>query len=77
MVPLAINNEADQIKALNSILEDKLSVRKVEELVKSSSSSAKTPVISLSKEESRRVNDLSARFGSKVSVTKNNKGKKP
>ncbi len=71
---LSIDSEEDQVRALQAILEDNLSVRKVEELVKSKASKP-TPTIDLSKTERRKVQSLSAKLDAKVKVSMNNRGR--
>ncbi len=74
---LAFKNEEDQINAFRAILNDQLSVRKVEELArgnqekKAKKASEKAP---LSFDEKKIENDLSFHFNSKIKISKSNKG---
>lgn len=72
---LGISSVEDQLSALESILADNLSVRKVEELVKTKDPVNKVPVIELSKKERKRVENLSHKLDTAVKVSMNNRGK--
>ena len=76
---LGIENETKLIKSYRKVIDEGLSVRKTEELVKEinetkSNSSSKTPRYSLSYEEQKMRDDLSKQFDSKVAIAKTNKG---
>lgn len=73
---LSIENKDKQLEALQAIITDNLSVRKVEELVKtkSSTASSSSPSWKFSSSEEKRFESISNRFESKISVSRNNKG---
>lgn len=73
---LAISDELEQLSTLQSILEDNLSVRKLEDLVKQKSTAGrKSSSIELSRSEKKEVQQLSESLKAKVKVAMNNRGK--
>ena len=73
---LSISDEDKQLAALETILEENLSVRKVEELVKEKrAKNASKSSIELTKTEKRAVESLAKLLDTKVLVTMNNRGK--
>ena len=73
---LSISDEDKQLAALETILEENLSVRKVEELVKErGAKDASKSSIELTKTEKRAVESLAKLLDTKVLVTMNNRGK--
>ena len=73
---LSISDEDKQLAALETILEENLSVRKVEELVKGKrAKDASKSSIELTKTEKRAVESLAKLLDTKVLVTMNNRGK--
>ncbi|MAR68197.1 MAG: chromosome partitioning protein ParB [Crocinitomicaceae bacterium] len=73
---LSISDEDKQLAALETILEENLSVRKVEELVKEKvAKDASKSSIELTKTEKRAVESLAKLLDTKVLVTMNNRGK--
>ena len=73
---LSISDEDKQLAALETILEENLSVRKVEELVKGKGAKdASKSSIELTKTEKRAVESLAKLLDTKVLVTMNNRGK--
>ena len=73
---LAISDELEQLSTLQSILEDNLSVRKLEDLVKQKSTAGrKSSSIELSRSEKKEVQQLSESIKAKVKVAMNNRGK--
>lgn len=73
---LSISDEDKQLAALETILEENLSVRKVEELVKEKGAKdASKSSIELTKTEKRAVESLAKLLDTKVLVTMNNRGK--
>ena len=74
---IGISPGSDQLLALEAILANNLSVRKVEELVKEKSSSPTTSSskVSLSKAEEKKVTKLSQKLVTKINVSMNNRGK--
>lgn len=72
---LSFPSEKEQLKALQSILENDLSVRAIEEKAKETKKSAGSSTQpSLSLTEKRAESDLSFHFNTKVNIAKNNKG---
>lgn len=76
---LGIENETKLIKSYRKVIDEGLSVRKTEELVKGinepkSKAGLKTPRYSLSYEEQKMRDELSKQFDSKVAIAKGNKG---
>lgn len=76
---LGIENETALIKSYRKVIDEALSVRKTEELVKTlnepKSSSGKKPArYSLSYEEQKMRDELSQQFDAKVGIAKTNKG---
>lgn len=72
---LSFPSEKEQLNALQSILENDLSVRAIEEKAKETKKSTETPSQpSLSLTEKRAESDLSFHFNTKVNIAKNNKG---
>jgi len=72
---LSITDEGEQLEALQAILSNNLSVRKVEELVKEKASGKAATKISLSKSEEKKVAQLSQKLVTKINVSMNNRGK--
>ncbi len=73
---LSITDEEKQLSALANILEDNLSVRKVEELVKQQRSAGSTTKnIELTHTEKKAVKNLAKMLDAKVKVAMNNRGK--
>ena len=73
---LSITDEEKQLSALANILEDNLSVRKVEELVKQQKSAGSTTKnIELTHTEKKAVKSLAKMLDAKVKVAMNNRGK--
>lgn len=71
---LSIENEAEQIEALEQIIKNGLSVRKVEQLAKSKKSST-TIKSELSIDEKRVQEELSFHFKTKIGIKKASNGK--
>jgi len=72
---LSFSSEQEQLRALENILNNDLSVRAIEEKAKENKSkSKKSPKSELTFEEKKTVSDLSFHFGSKVNIAKDNKG---
>ncbi len=76
---LSITNESEQLLAYQQIIDDSLSVRAVEQLVKPTSSStpakAKGEKVSLTSTESVFASFLSDKLGTKVTIDKSDAGK--
>jgi len=73
---LSITDEEKQLSALANILEDNLSVRKVEELVKQQrATGSTTKKIELTHTEKKAVKNLAKLLDAKVKVAMNNRGK--
>jgi ParB family transcriptional regulator, chromosome partitioning protein len=76
---LSITNESEQLLAYQQIIDDSLSVRAVEQLVKPTSSStpakAKGEKVSLTTTESVFASFLSDKLGTKVTIDKSDAGK--
>ncbi|MDB4088315.1 ParB/RepB/Spo0J family partition protein [Flavobacteriales bacterium] len=76
---LGIENEGKLIKSYRKVIDEALSVRKTEELVKginepSAKVASKSPRYSLSYEEQKMRDELSQQVNSKVAIAKTNKG---
>jgi ParB family chromosome partitioning protein len=76
---LGIESETKLIKSYRKVIDEALSVRKTEELVKginelTTKSTSKSPRYSLSYEEQKMRDELSQQFNSKVAISKTNKG---
>ncbi|MGB1040100.1 MAG: ParB/RepB/Spo0J family partition protein [Flavobacteriales bacterium] len=75
---LGIDNESTLIKTYRKVIDNALSVRKTEELVRmmneSSSAKISKPRYALSYEEQKMRDDLSKQFESKIAISKTNKG---
>ena len=75
---LGIDNESILIKTYRKVIDNALSVRKTEELVRmmneSSSAKISKPRYALSYEEQKMRDDLSKQFESKIAISKTNKG---
>jgi ParB family chromosome partitioning protein len=76
---LSIANESEQLKAYQQIIDDSLSVRAVEQLVKPTTSTtptkAKSEKVSLTSTESVFASFLSDKLGTKVTIDKSDAGK--
>src|SRR5690606_468202 len=77
---LGVKDENELIRLYNKVIEEKLSVRKTEELVKGEKEVAQTtpvqpkPRYSLSYEEQKKRDYLSAQFDTPVNIKKDNNG---
>jgi len=75
---LGVEDEATLIKFYRKVVDEKLSVRKTEELVqnlnKPKESKGKTSRYALSYEEQKLKDEISRQYDSKVAITKTNKG---
>ena len=75
---LGIEEEGKLVKMYRKVVDEKLSVRKTEELVKQTHETTGKPAkkmrYSLSYEEQKLRDELSNQFSSKVAITKTNKG---
>lgn len=71
---LAIETEEAQIEALDQIIKNGLSVRKVEQLAKAKKTSSKSKP-SLSVNEKKIQDELSYHFGTKINIKKTSNGK--